>query len=145
MHADSSNEPARKKRIMVLDDTKPIRILILKSFEKEYDVFLESDGQEALKTVREANPGIDLIILDFDMPKLNGYQFYRLLRRIDETVPVIMVSGSLDERRLQKMRRAGVKTMIAKPVNLRRLREEIARTLAGAPSADNNDVADAGE
>ena len=135
---DASGEP--KKRILVVDDTKPIRILILKTFQKEYEIYLEADGQEALETVRESDREMDLVILDHDMPKLNGYQFLRLLRRLDPKVPVIMVSGSLDEKRLRKVRAAGVTNFLAKPVNLKRLREAIERILRGGAGAPTGRV-----
>ena len=134
MSGKTDDGSGRKKRILVLDDTKPIRILILKSFEKQYDVYLESDGHEALDTIRNSDPRMDLVIMDFDMPKLNGYQVVRLLKNIDPDIPVIMVSGSLDEGRLQKVRQAGVSTILAKPVNLKRLREEIERVLGPPPA-----------
>ena len=126
----SKSKKKPKKRLLVLDDTKPIRILILKSFEKKYEVFLESDGREALDTLRKTEPPMDVMILDYDMPKLNGYQVLRLLRRTHPDLPVIMLSGSLDERRVRKVRKLGVTAFLVKSVNLGRLRDEIERTLA---------------
>ena len=114
-----------KKRIMVIDDTKPIRILFLKTFEKKYEIWLEERGREALVTYKELDQEIDLLIVDYDMPELNGYQVIRLFRRLSKDLPVIVVSGRLMEYRIEKLRKLGVTEFLAKPVSLNLLRDAI--------------------
>ncbi len=115
----------KKKTIMIIDDTKPIRVLLLKTFENKYNMLLEDKGIEALKTIRDKQDEIDLLILDYEMPKLNGYQLLKLIRNINKNIPVIMLSSSLDEKRIKKLRKLGVKKFLAKQVNLKRLGREI--------------------
>ena len=100
---------SKRKSIMVIDDTKPMRILLLKAFEKKYEMYLEEKGIEALETLREYEDKIDLIICDYEMPKLDGYKLVRLIRNINKTIPVIMLSSALDEARISKLRKLGVK------------------------------------
>ncbi len=120
----------KKKSIMVIDDTKPIRILLLKTFEKKYEMLLEEKGIEALETIRDRQDDIDLIILDYEMPKLNGYQLLKLIRNINKNIPVIILSSSLDKEKIRKLRLLGVKKFLAKQVNLKRLADEIKEYLS---------------
>jgi len=114
-----------KKTILIVDDTKPIRILLLKRLEKHYDCLLSSEPYEALKLFDKYSDKIDLIISDYEMPKLNGYQFLKRIEARKKTVPVIMVSGTLDKSRIQKLISLGVRKFMAKPVNINRLTHEI--------------------
>ena len=123
----------KRKGILMVDDTKPIRVLVLKTFEKKYKIFLEEKGIEALRTLRDYEDEINLIILDFEMPKLNGYQLLKMIRNVNDKIPVIMMSASLNEERVRKIRKLNVDEFLAKPVNVNRLKEVIRKYL------ENND------
>ncbi len=88
-------EGAAKPRILVVDDLKLIRDLI-RSFYEEYDVrlFEAVDGQEAVDLARACRP--DLILLDMQMPKMNGYEAAAVLKQ-DEAVkkiPILVITGT---------------------------------------------------
>lgn len=83
------------KKILVVDDEKPISDIIKFNLEKEgYETVTAFDGEEALEKVREEDP--DLIILDVMLPKLDGLEVVREVRK-DYDMPVIMVTAKETE------------------------------------------------
>jgi DNA-binding response OmpR family regulator len=81
------------KKILVIDDSIMIRKMVKSILSGKYDVLEASDGKSGLDAARKIFP--DLILLDFVMPKYNGYQTLQAIRRVDglQNVPVIMISG----------------------------------------------------
>lgn len=78
--------------ILVADDTRAIRSALVILLEEEgFTVRLASDGEEALAKYRERRP--DLLLLDIMMPKKNGYQVLKQIRRNDPALPVIFLSA----------------------------------------------------
>jgi DNA-binding response OmpR family regulator len=81
------------KKVLVIDDSIMIRKMVKSILAGKYDVLEASDGKSGLDAARKAFP--DLILLDFVMPKYNGYQTLQAIRRVEglQNVPVIMISG----------------------------------------------------
>ena len=83
------------KKILVVDDEKPISDIVKFNLTKEgYEVFTAYDGEEALEKVEEVNP--DLILLDLMLPKKDGLEVAREVRKTHET-PIIMVTAKDSE------------------------------------------------
>lgn len=81
------------KKVLVIDDSIMIRKMVKSILAGKYEVLEASDGKSGLDAARRAFP--DLILLDFVMPKYNGYQTLQAIRRVEglQKVPVIMISG----------------------------------------------------
>lgn len=78
--------------ILVADDDKHTRILMKAILESDgYTVYLAKNGEEALEVIDKEH--IDLVVLDIMMPKIDGYEFTRILREGDSNLPVLMVSA----------------------------------------------------
>ena len=78
--------------ILVADDDKHTRILMKAILESDgYTVYLAEDGEKALEVLDKEH--IDLVVLDIMMPKIDGYEFTRILREGNSTLPVLMVSA----------------------------------------------------
>lgn len=78
--------------ILVVDDDRNIRRLFEAVLRSEnYQVSTAADGEEALSVMDREH--IDLVVLDIMMPRLDGYEFTRLLRETDNTLPILMVSA----------------------------------------------------
>ncbi|MCP4725511.1 MAG: response regulator [bacterium] len=118
-----------KKTILILDDTKPIRILLLKKFEKTYNCLLSDNPKNAIDLVDEFGDTISLIISDYEMPGMNGYEFLKIVHSRWEEIPIIMLSATLNEERIKDLVQLGVRKFIAKPVNLQRLISEMNKIL----------------
>jgi two-component system, response regulator, stage 0 sporulation protein F len=80
------------KKILLVDDEKSIQLLYQEEFEDEgYMVISALNGEEALAKFHDLVP--DLVILDIQMPGMNGIEVLRQMKMIDSTVPVILSSA----------------------------------------------------
>jgi two-component system nitrogen regulation response regulator NtrX len=81
-----------KPRILVIDDEAAIRESLRMILEyEEYGFVGASSGQEGLALVQRDRP--DLVLLDIKMPGMDGMEVLRKLRGLDDTLPVVMISG----------------------------------------------------
>ena len=79
-------------RILVVDDDKNTRMLLKAVLEAEnYSVSTAENGEEALAVMDVTH--VDLVVLDVMMPKMDGYEFTRILRQSDNNLPILMVSA----------------------------------------------------
>lgn len=78
-----------KKRILLVDDEEGIQLLYREEFEEEgYDVTTALNGEEALEKFNQDPP--DLVILDINMPGMNGIEVLRRMKEINPDLPVIL-------------------------------------------------------
>jgi CheY-like chemotaxis protein len=90
-----------KKRILIIDDNRSLTLTAQRILENEgYAVLTAPNGFEGLRKAREEKP--DLIILDIEMPGMNGYEVGRELQSNPNTasIPIIFLSvkGNIDEK-----------------------------------------------
>src|SRR5690625_3361876 len=86
---------SKMKKILVVDDEKPISDIIKFNLEKEgYEVVTAFDGEEALEKVTAEEP--DLIVLDIMLPKIDGLEVVREVRK-NHDMPIIMVTAKETE------------------------------------------------
>jgi DNA-binding response OmpR family regulator len=107
--------PARP-RVLVVDDTESVRMLIAMNLEIEgFDVRLAGDGQEALELVDEVRP--DVITLDVMMPRLDGLTTARRLKSSPSTaaIPIVMVTAAAQDSDRKRGIEAGVDAYLTKP------------------------------
>ena len=104
-------------RVLVVDDD-PATVELLQEFlvAKGYEVLTASDGAEALQKVKEERP--HLILLDIQMPKMEGLEVLRQVKAIDPTVSVIMVTGVNEEAIGRQAMALGAFDYIVKPLDL---------------------------
>ena len=104
------------KAILVVDDSPTVRKLISGKLEKcGHSVYCAEDGVQAMGQLSSMVP--DLILLDINMPRMDGYQVCKLIRTNDETkdVPVVMISGKDGFFDKVRGRMAGTSGYITKP------------------------------
>ncbi|TFG88340.1 MAG: response regulator [Gemmatimonadales bacterium] len=85
---------AETGRVLIADDEQDVRIFVRAVLENAgYQVLEAADGEEALAQAREDQP--DLVILDVEMPKMDGFGVFGELRRDESTrgIPVLMLTG----------------------------------------------------
>ena len=102
--------------ILVVDDDRSTRLFMRALLEAEhYTVTLSENGEEAMRAMEREH--IDLVVLDIMMPKMDGYEFTRELRSVNEELPVLMVSAKqLPEDRKQGYK-LGANDFMTKPVD----------------------------
>jgi len=93
-----SASPKRGGSVLVVEDEQDVAELLRYNLTKEgYEVALVGNGADALKRARETRP--EVILLDIMVPQLNGWEVCRRLKQDRETraIPVIMVTGRVEE------------------------------------------------
>jgi len=112
--SSESKEDIRKK-ILVVDDQFLVRegLKDLLYFNG-YNVIAEaSDGKEAISKYKETSP--DLVIMDIDMPEVNGFHALQGILKIDPKAQVIMLSGQADSENIKTAIKVGAKSFLVKP------------------------------
>jgi CheY-like chemotaxis protein len=106
----------KNRKILVVDDSATVRKLISGKLEKSgHEVFCAVDGVDALEQIKEFVP--DLILLDINMPRMDGYQVCKLIRsdELTKDVPIVMISGKDGFFDKVRGRMAGTTGYITKP------------------------------
>lgn len=117
------------KKIMVVDDSEVMRAGIEFYFKpKGYVVLAAGSAEEALPSIKTQKP--DLLLLDFNMPRMNGLELLSLVREFDRDVKVIMVSGDVIELKDNpQVRELGVFSLMDKPVDFFELESLIKKAI----------------
>ena len=111
-------------RVLIVDD-EPHAVELLQEFltGKGYEVVTASNGEEALRQVKEERP--HLILLDVCMPKMSGLEVLRRVREIDQEVGIIMVTAVHEEETGRKALTMGAFDYITKPLDLKYLEQSL--------------------
>ena len=105
-----------RPRILVADDDRRVRQLVgLTLPTTDYDLHYAEDGEEAVQVAFDLQPG--LILLDLQMPRLNGLEVCATLRADPRTAqtPIVMLTGYMNEEIQSQAVRAGVNGLLTKP------------------------------
>ncbi len=122
-------------KILLVDDSRTIRTIqrnVLKQLGHD-EVAEASDGIEALSAVNMQRP--DLIIVDWNMPNMDGITFVKRLREKDKSLPIIMCTTEAEKSRVIEAVKAGVNDYVVKPFTPETLAEKINRTVAKVGAA----------
>ena len=127
-----------KFRVVVADDSKDYRRLLKSVLDGNgYEVKEAKDGAEGLKLINSWKP--DLVLLDFEMPEMNGYEVIQALRGREETrkLPVVMLTGAPHRAQLKEMG-LDISAFLEKPLPNAALLEAVSKALGGAPTPAEN-------
>ena len=102
-----------KKPILVCDDEEGIRESLKLILEKEYDVVFAATGDEAIEKMRKSP--IDLAILDIKMPRRNGLETLRELKKANPSCKVIIATGYRSVEAAEEAAKLGATDYIIKP------------------------------
>jgi len=116
-----SDEPIDKRQspfVLVVDDDRTQRMLARAALEQSgFRVIEAENGEQAVEKASGSSP--DLILLDVEMPKLDGFAACSRIRRLDgmADTPVIMLTGREDDESVQAAYDSGATDFISKPIN----------------------------
>ncbi len=126
MSRPSPEFPARS-RIIIVDDDPLSRRLVMRSLEQEYEVVECPGGYETMQLLEGAGPA--LVVLDYEMPDLNGAQVCELVRASPDPevaqCPIIMLTGHSNAQHEIECLRSGADDFVTKPLNVAVLRARI--------------------
>ena len=107
----------RKLNILVVDDEESVVELFLRILnKKEYTVLTANNGKEALELADKERP--DLIILDLNLPGMGGIEVLRRIKKIDENIEVIVITGYGTMKTVKAAMRLGAYDYITKPFDI---------------------------
>ncbi|MFD2200486.1 response regulator transcription factor [Shivajiella indica] len=107
-------------KILIVDDEPNILLSLEFLFKKEgYRVFIARDGEEAMGIIKENGP--DLVILDIMMPKVDGYEVCRYLKKNHKNVKVVFLTAKSKQQDIQKGMEMGADLYLTKPFSTKDL------------------------
>ena len=139
IHQDNiaKNENKTKKHkhsILIVEDNKDIKELIISEFGEMYQIFEASDGKEGLRMAIEKNPS--LIISDIMMPEMDGIELCQKIRNNEQTmlIPIIILTARNSVKQQIEGLEQGADAYITKPFNIDFLKAQIERLIADKES-----------
>jgi len=119
------------KRILVVDDEKGIRLLLSEVLaDKGFQVTQASDGQECLDEL--AGNSFDLVITDIRMPRLDGIEVMKWMKKAGRKEKIIVITGSASDLSLSEADMPPVVTRLQKPFMLKNFLEMVVVAMSGA-------------
>lgn len=119
-------------RVLVVDDEPAVLDVVSQMLEHAGMTVLRArDGVEAIDTFRRMEHAIDCVLLDLNMPKLDGEEVFRELKKVCEDVRVVLSSGFTEREVLERFDGAGLAGVVQKPVRLSVLVDTIQRAVDG--------------
>jgi two-component system, chemotaxis family, chemotaxis protein CheY len=118
-------------KILLVDDSKTMRNIQKKILEGLGNVeFTEAgDGLEALNAIAATPGGFQLILIDWNMPNMDGITLVGRVRATDKKTPLIMVTTEAEKTRILEALKAGVNNYALKPFTPDALLEKVKQTL----------------
>ena len=116
-----------KKRILVVDDDSMNLMRTKMILGQEYQVVLAESGLEALNKLQEEEEQIDMVLLDIDMPEMNGIETFERMKDFAADIPVIFLTASGAEDDVVSAIRLGAVNYLKKPFQPQELMKRIAQ------------------
>ena len=124
-------------KALVVDDSRTIRTIIRRILlELGYEVCEASNGKEALDVLRAEEPAVDLILADWNMPVMDGFELLKHVRQDDEfsAVKVLMVTTETEIGHMKSALDAGANEYVMKPFTKEILVEKLELVGIAAPA-----------
>jgi len=117
-------------KVLIVEDDRTLLEVLRYNLSKEgYEVLTAADGAAGLETARSTKP--DLVILDVMLPKMDGYEVCRILRR-ETTVPIMMLTAKTEETDRVVGLEVGADDYVTKPFSMRELMARVRAMLRRA-------------
>ena len=132
---EAESEALAGKRLLLAEDDRLCGEILCELLEDETGrpVSIAANGRAALEMFESANGEYDAIIMDVQMPVMNGYEAARAIRRSGcgnaKTVPIIALTADASEESARSAADSGMNGCLTKPVNIDRLRKAVAAAL----------------
>ncbi len=112
----TARQSSQRPGVLVVDDEHMLRIMVQLGLEQAgFDVWLASNGREALDLYQEHRDRITVVLLDVSMPDLDGPQTLDALRQLNPEVQACFMSGNPGPYNAEDLLQAGAAAFLAKP------------------------------
>jgi DNA-binding NtrC family response regulator len=116
-----------RRRLLIVDDEPLILEVLTEHFKSDYDVDTALNGADALGSILRARP--DVVMLDINMPRMNGVEVLKDIKQIDDSIAVIMVTANEQVAMAAESLRNGAFGYVPKPFDFRYLDHMLATIL----------------
>ncbi len=130
-------------RILLVEDANAMRKMEIKTLGSlDFKNVVEADNGKSAIKVLEKEDNVELIISDWNMPEMDGFDLLRYVRSNDKTknVPFLMATGRGEKKEVEKALEAGVSAFISKPFNQAELLEKIKEAFGIKPAEEAKPV-----
>ncbi len=138
----AATETKLDANILIVDDRRDIRFLSKHILGKAGATITEAeDGLIAIATVKQAltdGKSFDLILLDMQMPNLDGYETAKALRKLDYTGPIIALTADAMQGDMNKCLEAGCNDYLSKPIDAQRMLQLVGELTTSTPPLSGN-------
>lgn len=131
----------KKKNILLVDDDSIANFLIEKIVQSTglaRNIFKALNGKEALEYFYQDNDTPEVVLLDLNMPVMNGFEFLKAFQVLElkgkQDVLIIMVTSSGNPSDIEKARSLGIRYYLTKPISAEMIRSIIMDEFPGTPS-----------
>ena len=122
----SQNINTDGKNVLVVDDEKTICDLLSKFLKTlGYNVLTSEDGLQAVAQFKKNSDKIDLVVMDINMPKMNGSTATMEIKKLNPDCPVILITGYSEKEVIKSAYKYGASAVIEKPINFATLEKII--------------------
>jgi two-component system response regulator AtoC len=112
------------KILLAEDDRNFGRVLKSELEDDGHTVDLVGDGVEAVLSFISSDNSYDFVLMDIKMPKLDGINALRIIKRLNRDVPAITISGNAGSGEMAESVRAGAMRCLTKPFEISQLKDE---------------------
>ncbi len=130
MDSVSVSPQKQSYRILVVDDDRSIRLLLVNAFRREeYELEEAANGAQAIEVCQRRMP--DLILMDAVMPEMDGFDACKAIRETPHggDIPVLMITGLEDENSIVRAFSSGATDYISKPINFSVMKQRVSRLI----------------
>ena len=125
-----ANPAGERELLLIVDDEDFVTLLAQRVLTDEgYRVIVANNGFRALDIYRKMGDQIDLVILDFTMPVMDGAEVFNELRLLNPDVAVVLSSGFTEQEKLRWMLSKGLRGFVPKPYTQQKLLSQIRSVL----------------
>jgi DNA-binding NtrC family response regulator len=118
---------SKKPNILVVDDEKSMRDSMHMLLKDNYTVHLADSGKVAINIIKKEP--IDLVLLDIRLPEIDGMEVLKIIKGIDDSIEVIMVTAVIMVGKAVEAIRHGAYDYITKPFDIEALQEQVAKVM----------------
>jgi PAS domain S-box-containing protein len=127
----------RGQHVLYIDDDEAHLFLIKRTMERwGYRVSAYLEQREALDALRTGAEHFDLVITDFKMPGMSGTEVAQSIRRVRPELPVVVISGYINEELRERAAAAGVRELVFKAQEMEELRDVVQRVIPPPKTAE---------
>ncbi|HZO26526.1 MAG TPA: response regulator [Chloroflexota bacterium] len=122
-HNGVAHNGGNRRRALVADEDPTVLWLLRRALVDDFDVTVAENGQRAVELAGTNRP--DVILLDLEMPVLDGFGACRQIRAAFPRIPIVIVSGNTDEESVRTAFEAGATDYLTKPFTPSQLRARL--------------------